>query len=139
MSFNEICTGGGVVVIVMTIIQLSPIKIDPWSWAARMVGRAVNGDVIMKMDQLAEDIQTMKQIEDEREAIRIRLEILKFCEELYKDEKHSKERFDQILQYITEYQKYCDEHPEFPNEKAVLSIAYIEDVYHKRLEKHDFL
>lgn len=139
MNVQDIMTGGGAAFIVLTMIQISPVQINPWSWILSAIGRAANSELIAKVDALSDDIANMKRIEDERESVRIRMAILDFCEELYKDERHSKERFDQILQYITDYRKYCNDHPSFPNEKAQLSIAHIEAVYKRRLDKHDFL
>lgn len=35
-------------------------------------------------------------------------------------------------------ERYCKEHPEYENNRAVLAIQNIERVYSERLEKHDF-
>ena len=45
MTAAEVLTGGGIVLVAMTLIQISPIKLDPWSAIARAVGRAINKDV----------------------------------------------------------------------------------------------
>ena len=39
-------------VAVPTLIQISPIKVDPWTWLARKVGRAINGELMEKFDRL---------------------------------------------------------------------------------------
>ena len=31
MTAAEVLTGGGIVLVAMTLIQISPIKLDPWS------------------------------------------------------------------------------------------------------------
>ena len=36
-----------------TLVQVSPIKVNPWSWLARKIGRAINGEVIDRVDRLA--------------------------------------------------------------------------------------
>ena len=47
MSIKEIlASGGGVLVVVMTLVQIAPVKLNPWSWLARSIGRAVNAEVI---------------------------------------------------------------------------------------------
>ena len=53
--------------------------------------------------------------------------------------RHSKEMFDQINEDIDAYRKYCDKHPEYKNNKAVMAIGNIEKVYGMCLEQHDFL
>ena len=54
MTEAEVLTGGGIVLVAMTLIQISPIKLDPWSAIARAVGRAINKDVIDKLDETRE-------------------------------------------------------------------------------------
>lgn len=139
MNMHEILTGGGAVIVIMTLIQITPIKVDPWSAIARAIGRAINGEVIQKVEKLNLDLLEMKAVEDERDAIYARTEILRFGEELYVNTKHTKERFNQILSDITKYEKYCSTHPDFQNDQAVITIANIEETYQKCLEKHNFL
>ena len=47
MTLKEILeTGGGVLLIVLTLVQIAPIKVNPWSVIAATLGRALNKDVI---------------------------------------------------------------------------------------------
>ena len=50
MTEAEVLTGGGIVLVAMTLIQISPIKLDPWSGIAGGVVRSINNDVIDKLD-----------------------------------------------------------------------------------------
>lgn len=52
------------------------------------------------------------------EATTCRYRILRFNDEILHEQRHTKEHFDQILDDITRYEKYCDEHPEYENNKA---------------------
>ena len=63
---------------------------------------------------------------------------------LYGDEtihgtRHTKEHFDQILDDITTYERYCDEHKDFPNEKTVITSRRIKEIYERCLQDNDFL
>lgn len=60
MTAAEILAGGGIVLAAMTLIQIAPIKLDPWSAIARAVGRAINKDVIDKLDETREILDTHK-------------------------------------------------------------------------------
>lgn len=102
-------------------------------------GRRINGDVREKLDEISNDLSTHIHEDNQRNAKRARVRILRFADEILQGELHSKEHFDEILEDITEYNRYCARHPEFPNDKATLSIAHIERVYRARLEKNDFL
>ena len=128
-----------ILVIVFSDVQVSPIKIHPWSWLARKIGRAINGEVLDKVDQLEKRVDKLKGAMDERAAKDARTRILRFGDECLHGDRHSKEHFDQILRDITEYETYCDEHPLFKNNMAVLTIDSIKSNYQGRLRDHDFL
>ena len=113
----------------MTLLQVAPIKIDPWSWLARKVGRAINGELIEKVDKLEKTVEGIRSISDEREAKATRIRILRFGDEILHGVHHSKEHFDQILLDITEYQQYCREHPEFLNNMTELTSRHIMETY----------
>ena len=121
------------------VIQVSPIKINPWSWAARKIGRAINSEVLEEVNQLKEDVEKMRDAEDERNAKAARIRILHFGDELLHEVRHSKEHFDEILQAITEYNQYCDEHPDFKNHMTTATTAHILSTYKKCMEDRTFL
>lgn len=138
--------GSGIVVILMTLIQFSPIKINPWSVIVRAIGKAFNGAVIDTINQLGErmdkfdvELKNLKSFADEREAVACRTRILRFGDECLHDPKHSKEHFDQILRDIDAYEIYCKAHEEFENNQAVMTIELIKRTYQERLIRHDFL
>ncbi len=128
------------------MIQISPIKIDPWSKLARAIGRAINKEVIDKVNKLEADVAEIKEIgdsrdakEDERHAKTLRRDILRFGDEIRHTPGHSKERFDDILLEITEYEAYCNSHPEFKNRMTTSTVKLIVSVYEKALEDDSFL
>lgn len=133
MTIQEIAGGGGCLLLaLMTIVQIAPIKINPWSWLAEAIGRAINAEVIKKLDAHI----TM---DDRRTADGHRARILHFNNELLRDIGHTQEEFFEVLAEIDAYEKYCREHPEYPNNRAVLAIENIREVYKERLKKRDFL
>ena len=68
MTAAEILAGGGIVLAAMTLIQIAPIKLDPWSAIARAVGRAINKDVIDKLDETREILDTHIKMDGARTA-----------------------------------------------------------------------
>jgi predicted metal-dependent hydrolase len=143
--YDILCSTGGLLVLLI-LIQISPIKINPWSALAKAIGQAVNADVLKrvddfekKLDDMSRQLDTMRTEEEERNAVECRIRILRFGDEILHEKKHSKEHFDQIMQDITSYEHYCDAHPNFPNNSTVITAQIIKETYHKRLENHDFL
>lgn len=43
---------GGFIVFILTFVQILPIKVNPWSWIARSIGRALNKDLTEKVEAL---------------------------------------------------------------------------------------
>ena len=140
MTISELCgwiVGG--IIAASAIIQIAPIKLNPWTWIAKHVGRAVNQEVIEKVDRLESDLRSMKDLQDERNAKNARTKILRFGDELLHDVKHSKDSFDDILAIITEYEQYCEAHPKFKNRMTERTVQHIVSTYDKCIEEHTFL
>ena len=148
---------GAIVIFILSIVQIAPIKINPWSWIAKNIGKAINGDmcnqmgqridkidesiinVESKMQNLEMKLDNMDDKEDEYKAVRARDKILDFNDELLNDVKHSKESFDRMLEKADLYERYCRQNPDFQNNKSVMAIENLKQKYKERLEKHDFL
>lgn len=122
---------GGALAILLTLIQITPIKINPWSAIARAIGRAINGDVL-------ESIQAAERRIDENEIDRLRWEILDFANSCRNERKHTQEEFEHILDMHEKYEKILmRQHRE--NGKVTRAYEYIKDIYDKRNENNDFL
>ena len=85
-----------------------------------------------KMDKLQKS-------NDEGMALTWRYRILRFDDEVRHDDKHTKEHFDQILEDITKYERFCKDNPDFENNKASLAIDNIKKVYKKCTDEGTFL
>ena len=110
MSLDQILLGGGgVVLVLMTLIQIAPIKINPWS----AIGRVFNKDVLNIVKETRKVLEEHIRIDDERDADSHRQRILQFNNELLRDIPHTKEDFTEVLAEIDEYEKYCREHPDY--------------------------
>ena len=122
-----------------TLVQIAPIKLNPWSWLARAIGRAINEEVIQKVDKLEQELKAQKEYTEEQTAKACRIRILRFGDEILHDVHHSKEHYDQILLDVTDYENYCREHPNFRNNMTVLTTRRIMSTYERCLEEHSFL
>ena len=147
MSIQEILFGGGgLAALLLTLLQLAPIEINPWSALAKAIGRAINADVLKELEAVkAGQAKTQKKlddhirVDDERNADAHRTRILQFNNELLREIQHTREDFIEILAEIDFYERYCESHPEYENNRASHAIANISRVYDDRLQKHDFL
>lgn len=158
MSIQEILAGSaGIIGVLMTIVQVSPIEINPWSFIGEVVGKVLNGAVMEKLEKIEKDqAEKLEKIEknqaktrkvlddhirmdDERNADLHRVQILRFNRELLQDDTpHTQEDFIEALSEIDFYERYCREHKDYENNRAVLAIQNIKQVYKEKLKNHSF-
>lgn len=96
-------------------------------------------DLTEAVDKLSEKIDMIDQKGDERNAINMRVRILRFRDEMLAGQGHTHDSFQQVLNDIDDYEKYCEKNPDFKNNQTVATIEHIKANYMERLEKHDFL
>ena len=137
----------GILFVLSWIIQITPIKLNPWSAIARSIGRSLNKelrDIVSdgnhKMDKIERDLIALQQVVDEQNAKDARSKILEFGDALvhYVDREYSKDRYDDIMVCITEYTQYCEKHPEFKNHMTTATIRLIEERYDQCLRDGSF-
>lgn len=124
-----------VVLLAMTFLEVSKIKINPWSW----IGNLLNGGIIKKMEKIESDVADVKKEVAESSAVTSRYRILRFDDEILHKIDHTKEHFDQILLDIDVYEKFCEAHPDFRNNLAVMAIKHIKEIYAKCSRENSFL
>ena len=147
MSLYEIVFGSsGVLILLLTIIELVPIKINPWSKLAENIGKAFNKPALDKITSVEQQLKKTNEkldghiANDElQKAEDARAAALRFNNELLRGIPHTREEFFEVLQKIDIYEEYCDKHKDYENNRAVHAIANINRVYDERLAKHDFL
>lgn len=126
-------------VLIPTLVQVSPIKINPWSWLARTIGTALNKEIISKVDALKQSLDAHIVADAERNVKNCRLRVLRFNDEIIQGQRHTREHFHEILDDITSYERYCVEHPLFENSKAELAIENVKRIYKKCEQDNSFL
>lgn len=139
--------------IVLSVVQLTPVKLNPWSWILKSLGKIINSDLCEKIETVSKQQIENRQLLDKhvsddakwkkafeaQKMDELRQTILHFNNELLRKQKHTKEEFVEILAVIDRYKAYCKTHEDYPNSRAVHAIANIERVYDERLAKNDFL
>lgn len=142
-----------VLVAVLSMVQITPVKINPWSWILKRLGKIINSELCEKVDLVSRqqkenrdlldkhisDDEKWKETYEAQKMDELRLTILHFNNELLRKQKHTKEEFVEILAVIDRYKLYCRTHENYPNSRAVHAIANIERVYDERLMNNDFL
>jgi hypothetical protein len=126
VSLYELLTsGGGILFVVLTVIQIAPVKLDPWTKIARAIGSALNVEVL---DSLNEEKANTR-----------RYRILRFDDEIRHNVKHTEEHFNQIMEDVDYYEQYCKAHPRYENSKAVSAIRNVKQTWEKCKSENSFL
>ena len=140
------------VVVTMTIIQIAPIKIDPWSWIFKMffkfvcwLSRMSLAPLITKMDEIntkvdsmQSEIEVVKKEFEAKNANDWRWDILDFFNSARNGRPHSKEEWDHVIDQVKTYERYVEIHG---IDNGVLEEAskWLRDEYHEHIRRNDFL
>lgn len=152
LEINNLAQGGvvGLLIILIGMIKIPKLELNIWNLIGRTIGRSINKEAMEqvggfskeingRVDSLSKKVDDLEKA-DELERVRsARQRILRFNDEILCDQRHSKEHFDEILADITTYEHYCNDHEEYENDKAVLAIETVREVYKQCMKTHDFL
>lgn len=96
------------IVVLMTIIQIAPIKINPWDFLLGWIGDRLNSHIIKKVDSL--DVKLTEHVEESRDGSikRKRARILQFVEDGMGGKRYTKETFDFMITECDEYEAYIE-------------------------------
>ena len=130
----------------LTVIQVVPIKINPWSSLGKWIGRFFTHDLAKSIKELNRSVQSyaskisdLERKLDEHNAIESRIRIIRFGDEIGHDILHSKNHYDQILSDITTYERYCEKNKNFKNDITGATISIIKDKYKEHSLNKSFL
>lgn len=126
-SVVSVLIGGGIFAFIEFLINRHDTKHDRLK------------DITEAIEKLTEKVDALDQKGDERNAINMRVRILRFRDEMLAGQGHTHDSFQQVLGDIDEYEKYCEKHPDFRNNQTTTTIEHIKENYKERLERHDFL
>ena len=125
------------IVILMTIIQIAPIKINPWDFLLGWIGDRLNSHIIKKVDKL--DAKLTEHVEESRDSSikRKRARILQFVEDGMGGKCYTKETFDFMITECDEYEEYIEKCGR-KNGVIEASIKEIRRRYSDHIHNNDF-
>ena len=127
MSLNEILgkVGAGYItagiVVLLSLIQISPLKLNPWDKLLGWVGKKVNGNAEKRMEKLEKQLREMW-INNHRQSI------LTFARECRAEIAHSSDEWTNVLNVAEEYEKYVTEN-KVTNGIITQDTEYIRGLY----------
>ena len=105
---------------------------------ARTTAESISA-VAANVDKIQTTLDRHIESDAENDAKQARRRIIVFADECRRKVKHSEEHFDNVLEDITFYKQYCDDHPKFKNQKAELSITFVLEVADACKRNNDYI
>lgn len=127
-----------IIIVVSIFIQITPIKINPWSALFKWIGKTITGNACNKIDGLIDKVEKIEKDVKTNEKDRIRWEILDFANSCRNNRKHTRDEFQHIVALNDKYKRLLSETND-TNGVFEVEYNYIQDLYAERLEKNDFL
>ena len=127
-----------IVLVGSIFIQITPIKINPWSSLFQWMGKMITNNACSKLDGVIKQIDQIDKNVDENEKDRIRWEILSFANSCRIGRKHTYDEFKHIADLNDKYEKLLAK-TEDKNGIFKMEYEYIQKIFHKRQERNDFL
>ena len=132
--FNQLTVGGAAgwaaaaVLILMSLIQISPLKLNPWDNVLTWFGRKINGETQKQLDELKKQVSDLW-INAHRQSI------LTFARECRADIDHDAEEWNHILSVADEYEMYCQKNI-VSNGVVKADTEYIRNLYQELSREH---
>lgn len=114
-----------------TIVPIVVAIVSSGWFASAISKRLSSNDLSSKLDNLEYKI-------DRNQAETYRTRILRFNGEIKRGVHHDEEEFNDCLSAIDGYEKFCKDHTDYPNNKAILAIENIKEVYKNTYRNNNF-
>ena len=136
MNLQEILSqmgSGGIGVVVflaLTLVEITPIKINPWTGLLHWIGKKINADLCSDLEKLKKDFE-IKNAND------LRWSILGFANSCRRGDRHSREEWEHAVDQMAFYEDYVKEH-DIINGVITEDTRYLRELYHKISVENDF-
>lgn len=116
----------------ITLVQITPIEINPWTWFAKIVRSAIGIDDVQK------ELQSVKMEVSEERAATWRWNILSFSNSCRNKQKHTREEWNHVVSSIAMYEKHCKDN-NITNGVIEEESRYLLDLHQDILRNNEFL
>ena len=122
----------------ITLFEIVPIKINPWSSLFKWIGRLINGEMKEQLTDLKSDVSDLKRDFELKKAEDMRWDILEFANTCRRGEEHSKDEWRHVMDQLSEYEKYTED-KDITNGVIEEDSRFLRELYHERNVRNDFL
>lgn len=135
---DGLSVGGIILVVVLSILQVSKIPVNPWSAILKWLGNHLNADIRKQVTSIESKLDAHIAESVEKELVDTRRDILGFCNACMNKRKHTREQFVFVLKECDTYEEYIEKN-NVHNGEITAAIAEIKRLYSKCLRENSFL
>ena len=117
-----------VLILLMSLIEISPLKLNPWKHIFKWIGRQMNGETDKKLDDLQRQVRELW-VNGHRNSI------LVFAREARAGIEHSSDEWTNVLNQAEEYEKYVRDRG-ITNGIITQDTEYIRNLYQELSREH---
>lgn len=136
---------GFLLIILLTAIQVTPIKWNPWDSILTWLGKKLNAGVKKEVDDLKDSLKEVeKKLDDHITESKVkdlkdtRRDILDFCSSCMNGQRHTQEQFRFVIKKCDDYELYVESN-RIKNGEITSAIKEIRRRYDKHIQMNDFL
>lgn len=115
----------GMLVVILSIIEVTPIKVKPWEW-------------LMSFAELPKRLMKLEHEFNDDRAFRWRQMIKSYTRQLERGEMFRESEWVEILDTTKRYETYCETHPDFKNGYIPDCIEFIRYKHKEVLKTGDY-
>lgn len=130
--------GGGFLVVLFTVLQIVPIKLNPWDAILGWLGDRFNSNLLKRIKSVEKKLDQHIEESKKKELADTRLDILNFANECMRGVKHTREQFDFVITQCDEYELYIEKN-NIRNGVIASAIKEIRRIYDHCIQQNDFL
>lgn len=121
----------------LTLIQISPLKLNPWSWVVTLLRKLLGTEGLRDdIKQLDAKVKSLERDIARTRSKEVRKEIIDFAEELKRGKMYHLAEFEEVGRIVDEYRKLIDKY-DFKNAYCVAQMEYIEEQMKERGVVHE--
>lgn len=142
---NELGISWGLVLFVISVVEFTPIKCNPWSAILGWIGSKLNSRVNTKLSEISKKVDKLDTDLDEhiaeskaKELRDTRRDILEFCNACMNRRKHTQEQFEFVLRQCDDYEDYIEKN-HLKNGVVAAAIKEIRRLNAKCIQENSYL
>lgn len=127
-----------IIVGAVTLIEIVPIKINPWRWIFTKIGNLLTGDIRKEIKEVKDELKAVKDETRDYKVQNWRWNVLDFANSCRNGRRHSHDEWRHTISQLAEYENYIEAN-NITNGVFEEDARYLRTEYQEHCAKNDFL